>query len=241
MTDFEKIYSFENLYRAHKMARRCKQDRREVIRYELLLSENLQRLSFHLKNSTYRINNYHKFIIHDPKTREIQALSYGDRIVQHCLCDNVLGPYLDKRLIYDNSACRVGNGTHFALDRLTYFMRDFYKKYGSNGYILKCDIRKYFDSVDHEILVKKIDGMKLDDPGFHFYLTNTGKVIRTLRQQNKKKIKRKLKAFKRLYKKGGIDSQAIRSLISYNGHLKHGQTYKLRRAIWHDFVLRKEM
>lgn len=54
---------------------------------------------------------YHKFRIYDPKEREIQALCYGDRIVQHSLCDNVLGPYLERHLIYDNSDCRKGKGT----------------------------------------------------------------------------------------------------------------------------------
>ena len=93
--------------------------KKEVIEYELYLAENLKRIEYHLKNKTYAIKGYRKFVIHDPKTREIQALSYGDRVVQHSLCDNVLGPYLDKRLIYDNAACRVGKGTHFAMNRLT--------------------------------------------------------------------------------------------------------------------------
>lgn len=94
---FESIYDFENLYKAHKLARLGKQSKKEVIEYELYLAENLKRLEYHLKNKTYAIKGYRKFVIHDPKTREIQALSYGDMVLQHSLCDNVLGPYLEQR------------------------------------------------------------------------------------------------------------------------------------------------
>lgn len=295
-SEYEKISNYESLYQAHKKARLGKQATREVILYETRLTENLEKLRFHLERHTYQIRGYRKFRIFDPKEREIQALSYGDRIVQHSLCDNVLGPYLERHLIYDNSACRKGKGTHFALDRLTCFLRKYYRSNGSNGYILKCDVRKYFNSIDHEVLGQKIRRMDLPDDvkwlldkiigsyeyeerkglpmgnqtsqwfalyyldsldrlvkeklriryysrymedmilihpskeylqeclarmrehlegelklafnektqihairqgvdylGFHFYLTETGKVIRTLRQSGKKRLKRKLR------------------------------------------------
>ncbi|MDO5396375.1 MAG: RNA-directed DNA polymerase [bacterium] len=84
------------------------------------------------------------------------ALSYRDRVVQRCLCDKVLEPYLDARLDYDNAACRKGKGTHFALDRLKYFMKQGYNKWGNGYYILKCDIRKYFYNINHNILKKNL-------------------------------------------------------------------------------------
>lgn len=105
-------------------------------------------------NKKYKVNGYYSFKIYEPKEREIQALYYRDRIVQHSLCDNVLRDFFEKRLIYDNGACRIGKGTHFSMRRLIKFMRDFYKIYGSNGYILKCDIKKYFASINKEILKK---------------------------------------------------------------------------------------
>lgn len=343
MDEYERIYCFENLYQAHKMARRGKQAKREVISYELRLSENLERLQYHLKKHTYQIRGYRKFLIHDPKRREIQALSYGDRIVQHSLCDNVLGPYLEKRLIYDNSACRKGKGTHFAISRLTAFLRKHYRQYGTNGYILKCDIKKYFNSVDHAVLKEKINRMALcedvrwllemivdsyeyeqgkglpmgnqtsqwfalyyldgldrlvkeklgiryysrymddmilihpdktylkeclkemksyveselklefnektqihavrqgvDYLGFHFYLTETGKVIRKLRQSGKKRLKRKLRHYRHAYAEGKIELEAVsRSVASYKGHLKHAHTYQLQKNIWNQFVLKR--
>lgn len=74
--EFEKIYSFDNLYQAHKKARRGKQNKREVIEFEFYLAENLEKLKYHLENQTYKVRGYRKFEIFDPKHREIQALCY---------------------------------------------------------------------------------------------------------------------------------------------------------------------
>lgn len=124
--DYEKIYSFESLYNAHKKARLGKQNKREVIEYEVYLTENLMRLQHKLIHKTYMIDGYRKFII------------------------------------YYNATCRVGKGTHFAMDRLSGFMRKHYHVHKNDGYVLKCDIREYFNSISHEVLHKKIDRMKLD-------------------------------------------------------------------------------
>ena len=128
MTDFEKIWSFENLYRAHLRARLGKRHEAEVIDFERELSANLVCLSERIRDKTYRISGYYSFKVYDPKERDIHALHYRDRMVQHCICDDVLEPVLDKALIYDNCACRRNKGTHFSMDRLSGFMRDFYKK-----------------------------------------------------------------------------------------------------------------
>lgn len=72
------------------------------------------------------------------------------------LCNNVLRDFFEKHLIYDNGACKIVKSTHFSMHRLTKFMRDFYKVYNSNGYILKCDIKKYFASINKEILKKML-------------------------------------------------------------------------------------
>lgn len=84
-----------------------------------------------MEDKTYRVGGYHKFMIYDPKERKIEALSFRDRVVQHCLCDNILKPYFENRLIYDNAACREGKGTDFARDRLSGFLREHYKKHGA--------------------------------------------------------------------------------------------------------------
>ena len=163
MTDFEKLYSFQNLYKAHIAARRGKQNNREVIEFEMNLAENLIEISEAIRNGTYRIGGYYSFMVHDPKDRVVHALHYRDRVVQHCLCDEVIAPTLNRKLIYDNAACRIGKGTHFAVNRVSGFMCDFYNRYGTDGYFLKCDIRKFFDNIDHEVLKRKLRKVFCDD------------------------------------------------------------------------------
>ncbi len=231
------------------------------------------------------------------------------------------------------------------MNRLTGFMREFYRRYGTDGYILKCDIRKYFNSIHHDVLKGQIHKMKLSDDvkwllrliidsyecsenrgipmgnqtsqwfalyyldgldrlvkeklriryysrymddmilvhpcreyleyclavmdtyvtntlqlkfnektqihsvsqgvdylGFHFYLTDTGKVIRRLRQSGKKRVRKRLRALKHLYQKGEIDLDAItRSVVSTKGHLYHGHTWHLQKNIWNNFVLQRSV
>ncbi len=158
LSDFDKLTDFSNLYKAHRKAKRSKNNKIEVISFEMQLAFNLTRLREQLLNGTYRISGYYSFYVFEPKKRLIHALYYQDRVVQHCLCDEILAPVIDKKLIYDNCACRIGKGLHFSLDRLTYFLRKFYSKYQNNGYFLKCDIKKFFDSIDHDVLKEKLKG-----------------------------------------------------------------------------------
>ena len=167
--DYGIVYDFDKLYEAYKKCRRGKLHKTEVIQFELNLSEELVRLQEELEEKTYRIGKYDKFMIFDPKKREIQALPFRDRVVQHNLCDNIIAPLLESRLIYDNSACRKGKGTHFAMERLSGFFRDYYKSYGTEGYVLKCDIHRYFDSVDHKVLKTKLSRV-FKDPDVYWLL-----------------------------------------------------------------------
>lgn len=153
---YEKMYSFDSLYEAYHLARLGKSTKGEAIRFGLNLAENLWTLHDELADRSYRPGAYYHFTIYEPKLREVYALRFPDRVVQHSICDNALRPWLDPRLIYDCAACRVGKGTHFAMDRLSGFLRDFYKHHGTQGFVLKCDIRKYFDNIDHDILKQKL-------------------------------------------------------------------------------------
>ena len=168
MTDYEKVYSFDNLYKAHLIARKGKRFKADVIHFEMNLAENLIKIQEALENRTYQMQGYYNFYVYEPKKRLVDASYYPDRVLQHCLCDEVFGPLLQKRLIYDNAACQVGKGTHFAMRRLSQFIRQHYLCYGHTGYFLKCDVRKYFPTIDHQVLkqrlkhiVKDIDVCKL--------------------------------------------------------------------------------
>ena len=84
-------------------------------------------------------------------------MPYKDRVILWCFCKNSLEPRIQKRLIYDNVACRVGKGTQFGVDRLAYFLKHEYLKVGSNDiYYLKCDIKKYFPNINHNMLLEKL-------------------------------------------------------------------------------------
>jgi len=154
---FQEICKYENLYDAYLKARRCKNDIAEVLIFGYNLENELLKLQYELENQTYRTGKYRHFIIFEPKERKISALPFRDRVVHHAIC-SVIGQIFEKRFIYDSYACRKGKGTHAGVDRIQKFI----KKVNSNYYVLKCDVSKYFQSVDHEIL-KQIIREKIAD------------------------------------------------------------------------------
>lgn len=335
------LTEFTNIYQAYQKTAKGKRQTTEVVQYESNLHMQLWWLMQRLEHRQYQIGGYHRFVIYEPKKREIQALAFSDRVFQHLLCDNVLMPYFEPRLIYDNAACRVGKGTHFACKRLELFLRKHYKLYGNKGYILKFDIKKYFNSIHHAVLKEKLekfpdeeikkllnqiidsfefspgrglpmgnqssqwfalyyldgldrfikeqlrvkhyvrymdDGVLIQEDkeslqeclrqmknlvmedkvefnqkaqifpisqgvdflGWHFYLTDTGKVIRRLRTSNKKRFKRRMKLYQKQYAAGKKTLEEItRSVRSYNGHLKHGHTWKLRKRLYGNLIFTK--
>lgn len=150
----EEIFTFENLYEAYKGCRKSKQHKGEVIRFEANLSVNIINLMNDIISKKYKLGEYRIFFIYEPKKRVIEALPFKDRVVIKCFCDVVLRNKIEKKLIYDNAACRIEKGTTFAIKRLEKFLKDEYRKENNNNiYYLKCDITKYFPSIDHKILL----------------------------------------------------------------------------------------
>lgn len=164
MTDFEKVYNFENLYRAYRKARLGKRGKEAAAKFEVNLLEAIHLLSRMLEAKVYKPSPYHVFKVYEPKERVVMTNSYKDKVVQHSLCDNVLEPLITKGFIYDNYASQKGKGTHFGLNRLEEFLRSYYRGNGAEGWVLKGDITKYFYSIDHEILKQKIRKY-VSDPG----------------------------------------------------------------------------
>lgn len=151
------IFTFENLYQAHKKCRNSKQHKGEVIRFEINLSVNISNLMNEINSKKYNIGKYKQFMIYDPKERVIEALPYKDRVVLMCFCDHSIISKIEKSLIYDNAACRKGKGTHFSINRLIYFLKkEYMKKKDNNIYYLKGDIKKYFPNINHNILLKQL-------------------------------------------------------------------------------------
>lgn len=152
MTDFENVIDFDNLYRAFRKAKRGKGHKKSAARFDLAALDGIHTLAEQLRNKTYRISPYSEFKVYEPKERLIQTTSFKDKVIQHSLCDNVIMPRLERIFVYDNCAGQKGKGTLFGLDRLSEQMEKFYARYGRNGYILKCDVTKFFYSIDHEKL-----------------------------------------------------------------------------------------
>lgn len=152
MTDFEKVVDFHNMYKAYRKAKCGKGFKKSSDRFNLAALDGVNALISQLRNKTYTVSGYNEFKVYEPKERLIQTTSFKDKVVQHCLCDNVIMPRLERVFILDNCAGQKGKGTLFGLDRLSEQMEEFHSKYGFDGYILKCDITKYFYNISHRQL-----------------------------------------------------------------------------------------
>ena len=159
--DFSPMISFSSLLSAWERFRKGKSKRRDVQIFERHLEDNLFELHEDLASGTYRHGEYHEFHIFDPKHRVIHKATVRDRIVHHLLCMR-LGDIFEPSFIPDSYSCRNEKGTHAAVRRLQTFVRKVSKNYHESCWVLKFDVRRFFDSVDHEILLK-ILGKKIDD------------------------------------------------------------------------------
>lgn len=130
-----------------------KRKKKDVALFEYHLEQNLLELHRDLKDKTYRHKPYFGFYISDPKVRHIHKATVRDRVVHHALF-KLLNPLFEPTFIHDSFSCRIGKGNHVGMKRLEVMTRKVSKNYTRPCYVLKCDIKKFFDSVDHEILLE---------------------------------------------------------------------------------------
>lgn len=327
MEDFEKITDFGNLYKAYRKAKAGKGFKNSSAKFETLALDGVHCLKEQLENRTYQISGYHEFMVYEPKERVIKACKFKDKVVQHVLCDNILLPRLKREFIKNNSAGQIGKGTLYGLDMLKKDMCNFYKENGMNGWILKCDVSKFFYKIEHEKLKNIVDfyfpdeGIKwmnhliidsIDNPGlplgnqtsqvyallylngmdhfiiedlgikyygrymddfylihsdkqylshclvkirgyldniklelngktqimpfknginfigFHTYITKEGRVIRKIKNQNKRNAKRKFRKMAKLVRDGKLsEKKFFESYSAWKSHASHGNCKKL--------------
>ncbi|MBI5001860.1 hypothetical protein HZC31_00580 [Candidatus Woesearchaeota archaeon] len=153
---YDKVCDLDNLKEAFQKARKGKTLKTYVLDFEQNIDTNLITLRNELLLHCYRPKPLETFILRDPKTRKISKSDFRDRIVHHAIC-NIIEPIFDKQFIYDSYANRVGKGTLKAIQRLHYFKRIVSKNNSRTCYILKADIKKYFDAVDHKILLSLLE------------------------------------------------------------------------------------
>ena len=148
---FEQVVDYDNLYRAYLNARLCKRYRYEVLNFSAHLEDNLVKLQKELIDRTYTLGKYREFYIYEPKKRLVMAQPFKDRVVQWAIYQ-VLNPVFAQGYITDSYACIKERGTHKAVKRLHYWLRQVGKK-PEKYYFLKLDISKYFYRIDHDVLM----------------------------------------------------------------------------------------
>src|SRR3989344_5061995 len=148
-----RIYNYENLFLAFNKAKKGKTKRRYVKRFQRDLKTNLQKLQEELINQTYQPCELKTFILRDPKIRKISKSAFRDRVVHHALCIIIVPPF-ERGFIYDSHANQIGKGTLKAIKRFDKFKRKVSKNNTIECFVLKADIKHYFEEIDHRILVE---------------------------------------------------------------------------------------
>ena len=149
---FTSIMSPENLFLAWKEFVRGKKHKKDVMEFSVKLAENIFNLHHELKSKTYHHGGYQAFNISDPKPRNIHKASVRDRLLHHAIY-RILYFHFDEKFIHDSYSCRQWKGTHKALRRFEHFGRKVSLNNTRHCYVLKCDVRKFFASIDQRILL----------------------------------------------------------------------------------------
>ena len=161
--DYEKVFSFDNLYRAYKKC--CLgvgwKASTQTYRFNALL--NVNKTHNQLMTDKFKSKGFYEFKITERgKTRHISSVHISERVVQRCLCDNALVPMLTKSFIYDNGASLQGKGIHFTINRLKAHFSKHFRQHGNEGYALVIDFSKFFDRIPHHHLFAELQ-RRFDD------------------------------------------------------------------------------
>lgn len=159
---YQKIISIEHLFQSWNEFKKDKRLRPDVQIFERSLEDNLFALHEELKTKTYQHSPYTAFNIYDPKFRHIHKAIVRDRVVHHAVV-SFIEPIFDRTFIYDSYSCRKGKGTHKSVRRLALFVRKVSNNYTGSCFVLKLDIKKFFASVDHQILLDCVKNKVTDN------------------------------------------------------------------------------
>lgn len=151
--DYNDIISVENILAAWREFIAGKKKKADVQEFQSHLMNNILGLHEDLKNGRYRHSSYVPFKISDPKPRDIHKASVRDRLLHHVLYRK-LYPFFDRTWIADSYSCRNDKGTHRAMNRFRAFAFKVSKNHTRTCWVLKCDIRKFFASIDQKILLE---------------------------------------------------------------------------------------
>ncbi|MEK7390518.1 MAG: reverse transcriptase domain-containing protein [Patescibacteria group bacterium] len=150
---FNDIISVESLLEAWKEFLKGKRNKKDVQDFQYRPSDNILVLRKELKDKTYKHGGYHAFNISDPKPRNIHKASVRDRLLHHAIYRQFY-KFFDKTFIHDSYSCRRLRGTHKAVERFKSFALRASSNNTKTLWILKCDVKKFFASIDHDIMLK---------------------------------------------------------------------------------------
>jgi len=176
---YPELCSFNNLLLAYKKCRKRKTKKKYTQDFDKDLVNNLYKLQEELLNKTYQPKPLVDFTIRDPKTRKISKSDFRDRIVHHALC-NIIEPIFDNKFINDSYANRIGKGSLKAIERFEKFKRIVSKNNTKSCCVLKADIKHYFDTVNHDILINIIQDKICDNDVIHLI----GIILKNQNRQN---------------------------------------------------------
>ena len=156
--DIEKVIGEDALYESLNKCAKGVKWKGTVAYYRHNWTDEIPKLSEELHNGTYKERKAKFFTVTEPKYREIMSIHFRDRIYQRSLNDVAIYPQVSKSFIADNFACQKGKGTEADRDRFKDFLRQYFRKYGTDGFVLKIDIKGYYPNMDHgyaETMLKK--------------------------------------------------------------------------------------
>jgi len=159
---FEQIISLKNLYLAWQEFKRGKTAKPDVQLFAFNLEDNLWQINYELRSGIWQPGPYSAFSINDPKPRRIHKANVRDRVVHQAIYRSLFDIF-EPKFIFDSYSCRLNKGTHKAVKRLAAFCRRESRNCHNTIYGLKCDVKKFFDSIDHEILLDLLKKTISDD------------------------------------------------------------------------------
>src|SRR3989338_1536145 len=216
---YKEIISLQNLFAAWDEFKKGKRKKKDVSEFEYNLEDNIFKLHKELISGSYEHSGYTGFYITDPKQRHIHKACVRDRIVHHAVFA-ILNPIFERTFIYDSYSCRKNKGTHKGVSRLETMLRKQSKNNKKSCFVLKCDIKKFFQSVDHTILFSKISE-KIDE------------------QKTLRLIQKIIESFKPGIPIGNLTSQLFANIYlnSFDQFIKHKLKIRFYIRYTDDFVI----
>lgn len=162
MTYEEIICDANNLYKAYRASIKNSKWKETTQKFMMNYLRYIFEIQEDLQNRTLTNGKSEEFSISERgRIRHITSIPISDRIVRHVLCDEILLPEVQKKLIYDNGASLKGRGISHQRERFEVHLRKYFRKYGNEGYILFGDFTKFYDNIIHDIAKKEL--LKLFD------------------------------------------------------------------------------